>query len=143
MKTVLQVAAKALIVNDKDEILILREPAKDNPGSKGGLYGLAGGRMEVEETYEQALKREVMEETGLEVDVLYPIYVGEWSPIINGVKCHIVALFSVCKAKSTEVKLSFEHDDYKWIDPKDIDKYPMMDMEPEVVNRYTQIKTKL
>jgi len=142
VKTILQVAAKALIVNDEGKILILREPAKDNPGSKNGLYGLAGGRMEVEETYEQALKREVMEETGLEVEVLYAIYVGEWSPVINGVKCHIVALFSVCRAKSTEVRLSFEHDDYKWIDPADISKYPMMDMEPKVVERYLELKNK-
>lgn len=73
MKTILQVAAKALVINDEGKVLILREPVKDNPGSKDGLYGLPGGRMEVDETYEQALKREVKEEAGLEVDVLYPI----------------------------------------------------------------------
>jgi 8-oxo-dGTP diphosphatase len=143
MKTIMQVAAKGLVVNDEGKILILREPVKDNPGSKDGLYGLPGGRMEVDETYEQALKREVKEEAGLDVDVLYPIFVGEWSPVINGVKCHIVALFSVCKAKTTDVKLSFEHDDYKWINPEQIDDYPTMDMEPKVIKRYTQIKTKL
>lgn len=140
MKTVLQVAAKALIVNDEGKILILREPLKDNPGSKSGLYGLPGGRMEVNETYEQALKREVMEEAGLEVDVLYPIYLGEWSPVINGQKCHIVAIFSLCKAKNNTVKLSFEHDDYKWINPEEVGKYPMMDMEPQVIGRYLELK---
>ncbi len=142
MKTVLQVAAKALVVNDEGQILILREPVKDNPGSKGGQYGLPGGRMEVEETYEQALKREVKEEAGIDVEILYPIYVGEWSPVIKDTKCHIVALFSVCKAKSTDVKLSFEHDDYQWIRPEEIERYPTMDMEPKVIKRYLDMKNK-
>src|ERR1700722_4372781 len=106
---VLQVAAKALIVNDSGQVLILREPEKNNQGSQDGRYGLAGGRLNPGESYEDAMYREVYEETGLKVDILYPIYVGEWWPVINGQKTHVVAIFSVCRARTTDVSLSSEH----------------------------------
>lgn len=136
--TIFQVAAKALIVNREGKVLILREPAKNNMGSQDGLYGVAGGRMEPDENYEQALHREVFEETGLKVEILYPIFVGEWSPVIKGKKHHIVAIFSVCKAKSTDVKLSDEHDDYKWIDANKPGKIKFMPPEDQVISRYAK-----
>lgn len=56
-------ATVALIVNDKDELLAVRrknEPAK-------GTLDLPGGFVDMEETGEQGMAREVMEETGLKV----------------------------------------------------------------------------
>ena len=135
---ILQVAAKALIVNKAGEVLILREPAKNNRGSQDGLYGLPGGRMNPSESYDAALHREVLEETGLKVDILYPIYVGEWSPTIKGQKCHIVAIFSVCRAKTAEVKLSEEHDSFAWIDPREVKKFPFMPPDDKVLDRYAE-----
>ncbi len=139
---VLQVAAKALIVNDKGEVLILREPEKDNLGSQDGLYGLVGGRIDSNESYDQALHREVFEETGLKVEILRPIYVGEWYPVINGKKHHIIAVFSVCRAKSTDVKLSKEHDDYKWVQPEEAAKFAFMPPDDKVVARYAEWQIK-
>lgn len=137
---ILRVAAKALIVNKEGKVLIVREPAKDNQGSQHGLYGLVGGRMDPEESYETTLHREVKEETGLSVEILYPIYIGEWSPVIKGNKHHIVAVFSVCRAKTNKVRLSEEHDDYQWIEPKDARNYPFMPPDDKVVARYAKNK---
>jgi 8-oxo-dGTP diphosphatase len=135
---ILQVAAKALIVNDDGKVLVLREPAKDNMGSQNGRYGLVGGRIDAEESFEAALHREVLEETGLMIEILYPIYVGEWSPTIKGQKCHIVAIFNVCQAKTTDVVLSTEHDDFKWINPADVKDYPFMPPDDQVIERYAK-----
>jgi 8-oxo-dGTP diphosphatase len=134
-EAVIQVAAKALIINDEGKVLVLREPAKDNPGSQDGLYGSVGGRMDVDEDYYTALHREVFEETGLKIEPLDPIHISEWHPTIKGVKCHIVGIFTVCRAKTNEVKLSFEHDDYKWIDPKDANKHDIMPDEAEAFHK--------
>lgn len=133
----LQVAAKAVIVH-KGKILILREPAKNNLGTEHGRYGNPGGRLDAGENYDEALRREVKEECGLEIEPLYPIFVGEWYPLINGIKTHVIAIFTVCKAKTTKVKLSAEHDDYKWIRPEEVNEYDIMDPEPEVIKRYAK-----
>lgn len=57
-------ATVAVIVNDFDEILVgtrVREPAK-------GTLDLVGGFMDLDETAEEALRREVREESGLDIE---------------------------------------------------------------------------
>lgn len=135
---------KAVIVKD-DKVLILREAATYGDGTQRGRYHMPGGRIESGENFEDALRREVREETGLEVDVEYPIYVGEWRPVIRGVPHQIVATFLVCKPKAGKVTLSTEHDDYQWIDPKKRSNYDIMDPEDKVIDCFAewQIRTKL
>jgi 8-oxo-dGTP diphosphatase len=139
---VLQVAAKALIVDKNGKLLVLREPAEGNLGSQDGLYGLVGGRLDDEDSYESALHREVFEETGLKMDILHPLYVGEWWPSINGKKHHIIAIFSVCRAKTTDVKLSEEHDDFKWILPEKTKTLPFMPPDDKVIELYASMSKK-
>lgn len=115
---VLDVAAKAIIVNDKGEVLIVRESADHASNDKAGRYGLPGGRLEPGEVFFETLMREVYEETGLKVTIGRPLLVGEWRPTINGVPHQIVGMFMACRAPSgAAVKLSEEHDDYQWISP--------------------------
>jgi len=135
---VLRVAAKAIVANDQGKVLIVREAGTYEEGTNIGKYGIPGGRLNVGEAYEDGLKREVKEETGLTVEPLYPIYVGEWRPEIKGVPHQIVAIFTVCKAKTSKVKLSEEHDDYKWVDPKEIKKYNIMPPDDQVIVRYAE-----
>src|SRR5574337_985895 len=97
-KIILRVAAKAVIVNSAGKILIVREASTYKEGTGAGRYHMPGGRLEEGENYAEGLRREVAEETGLEVEPLYPIFVGEWQPVINGVPNHIVAIFTVCRA---------------------------------------------
>jgi len=124
---VVRVAAKAVILNNKKQVLIVREAPTYDEGSHIGRYGIPGGRLEVGESFNDGLKREVKEETGLEVEVIGPICVGEWRPIIKGVPHQIIAIFMACKPKSTEVTLSNEHDAYEWIDPTRYKEYDLMD----------------
>lgn len=54
----------AFIINDKEEMLVVRrakEPAK-------GTFDLPGGFCDMYETVEEGMRREIKEETGLEVD---------------------------------------------------------------------------
>jgi len=136
-KPILQVAMKAVIVHD-DKVLILREAATYGEGTQRGRYHMPGGRVEPGESFEDGLRREIREETGLEVTIEYPIYVGEWRPVIRGVPHQIVATFIVCKSESDKVRLSSEHDDYQWILPKDRKKYDIMDPEWDVIDRYAK-----
>ena len=56
----LSVGCACLVINEKDEILL--EKRKDN-----GLYCLPGGGIELGETVEEGLRREIKEETGIDL----------------------------------------------------------------------------
>ncbi len=138
METRQQIAMKALIVY-RDKVLIIREAATYGDGTQRGRYHLPGGRVEPGEAPKAALIREVLEETGLKIEVQKPLYVGEWKPVIKGVKHQIIAVFFVCLTNTDKVKLSTEHDDYKWIDPAKRHDFDIMDPEDKVIDQFLSI----
>ncbi|NGX49999.1 MAG: hypothetical protein K940chlam5_01608 [Candidatus Anoxychlamydiales bacterium] len=78
------------------------------------------GRLEKEEEPIDGLKREVLEETSLEV---IPIITVDAKNVLYNKK-PLLSISYVCFATSDKVKLSHEHSDYKWIaidDLKNID----------------------
>ncbi len=121
-----RIAAKAIILNEKNEILILREARSYTEGTNHGKYQLPGGRIDVGESYIDGLRREVREETGLEVDIERPIFVSEWFPTIKGVPHQIIGIFFVCRAKNDAVILSSEHDHYVWNEAQQLNNYDML-----------------
>lgn len=54
----------ALLLNSDNRVLL----GKRKNSYKSGYYGLPGGRVEVGESLESAIRREILEETGIEVD---------------------------------------------------------------------------
>lgn len=54
------VRTKALLINDKDEILL---------GFSDNTYQFPGGHLENKENLKECLKREIQEETGIEIDI--------------------------------------------------------------------------
>jgi 8-oxo-dGTP diphosphatase len=135
MDMVQRIAAKAVIVKD-GKVLILREAATYGDGTQQGRYHLPGGRVEIGERFEEALRREVLEETGLHINIGDPLYVGEWRPVIKGVPNQIIGIFSICTPGSDTVTLSSEHDDYQWVDPANHAGYDVMEPEVEVLEQY-------
>lgn len=131
-----RIATKALIIDQNGKYLLLREASTYEEGTNIGRYHLPGGRLDIGEYFEDGLFREVKEETGLEIEIIKPICVGEWRPVIRGVKNQIVAIFFLCLAKSTKVTLSDEHDDYQWVSPTEKNKLDVMDPENKVIANY-------
>lgn len=136
----MRVAAKAVIINSKGEVLLLREANTYKDGTNVGRYHFPGGRLDPGESYEDGLRREAKEETGLEVKPANPIYVGEWRPVIQGVPHQIIAIFTLCDTKSTDVNLSFEHDDFRWVNPKKYD-IDVMPPDDKVLETYANSKS--
>lgn len=56
--TEIVIRTKALIINNKNIIL----------GNENNIYQFPGGHLEKDETFEKCLKREVLEETGIEIE---------------------------------------------------------------------------
>jgi len=71
-KKTLRNSAKAVIIR-QGQILLIRKADKD-----GSYTVLPGGGQKFDETLEQALKREVLEEVGAEVEVGKLLYIREY-----------------------------------------------------------------
>lgn len=97
---------KALIIKD-DKFLIMHKN-----GVKEDLWELPGGRMEFGETAEETVKREIMEETSLVVKPLRLL--DTWNLMLRK-DYQVTGIIYLCKIEEGEVKLSEEHDAFKWI----------------------------
>lgn len=139
---VMRVAAKGVVIYN-GKVLYLREASTYEEGTNTGKWHMPGGRINPGETYVEGLRREVREETGLEIsEIGLPVYVGEWHPVIKGVQNQIVALFSVCYVTSDAVQLSEEHDAFKWHDLHEKLDIPIMSPEDEVLQRLVEFSQK-
>ena len=115
----------ALIINDDGEILLCESYKWPN------IYTVPGGHVELGETFEEALKREIKEEVGLDVKVeellsiQQVIYPKEfWK------RSHFVFLDFLCRAEGAQnVRIDGnEIQNTLWVDPKkalnlNIDRY--------------------
>ena len=126
MDTKIWVATKAFIVNN-GKVLIVRESSKYKDGTTVGQFGIVGGRVEPGQRYDESLLREVMEESGLKVEIGKPFHVDEWRPVVRGEQWQIVGTFFECFSDTDKVVLSEDHDEYLWIDPKDYKKYNLIE----------------
>lgn len=131
---ILQVAAKAAVVNAEGQILLLRE-ARSRDATQTGKWGLPGGRLDPGERFLDGLQREVLEETGLRIIAGRPLYVGEWNPVIRGAEHQIIAIFMLCRLEEGQtVQLSDEHDEYAWISPAERHGYTFMKPDDLVID---------
>lgn len=138
MVDIFRMAVKAFIRNDKGEILILKEDDEYSDGTNPEKWLIPGGRIEPGESYDKALKREIKEESDLEIEIEGPFTVGEWRPKIRGKKFQIVAVFFKCSKSSGKVTLSEEHSDYKWINPKNPPSLNFVGKVPARIDRYLE-----
>ena len=126
------VAVKALVCYGRKFLLIKRTTE-----ARGDYYHweFPGGRLEFGESPMQALKREINEETGLEVEKL--ILLNAWNSFKD--ECtEIIGLTYICTANGDNVMLSKEHSDYEWVTYEEMNHYNLvkgMSRQLEELNR--------
>ena len=105
---------RSVVKNEEGKILVLRRHpnSKTNPHK----WELPGGKIEKGEFFDEALIREVKEETNLDVKV------GDFCEAVQDDYPHkrTVQLIMYSKDISGEVKISDEHDDWMWADINEI-----------------------
>jgi 8-oxo-dGTP diphosphatase len=139
MEPKLFVATKAFIVHD-GKVLILRESSKYDEGAHAAEYDVVGGRVKPGQRFDDSLRREITEETGLEVELGRPFHTDEWRPVVKGEGWQIIGTYFLCEAKTTEVQLSQDHDDFQWIDPATYEQYPLIDNLKRAFVSYLALK---
>ena len=117
MEPKLFVAMKAFIIY-RGKVLLIKESTKYSDGANHGKFDVVGGRVKPGQHFKESLLCEIKEETGLVVKIGKPFFVNEWHPVVNGEQWQIVGTFFECHADTDKVKLGNDHDEYRWIEPK-------------------------
>ena len=102
----------ALIFNSNNEALLIRTHKWSNK------WGIPGGKIKWDETSEAALRREIMEETGLKISAIEFVLVQDCIHSQEFYKdAHFVLLNYTCRctAKQPAVKLNEEGREFRWL----------------------------
>jgi 8-oxo-dGTP diphosphatase len=110
MQTHLVAVNAFLLKNDKFLLLKRNDPPL--------IWGPPGGKLEINEDPIAGLKREVKEETNLDIEVVMPV--TTWFGEFNNKK--IFAVDYLCYYISGEITLSEEHNSYCWLTLPDLQK---------------------
>ena len=112
---------RVLLTDENDKILILKRStdSKTNPGK----WELPGGKVDQKESFDQALIREVYEETQLKIALDHVVGVSEQNlHLIRAV--HIIMSGKILEGK---LNLSNEHEGYAWVFFENLPEYELAD----------------
>lgn len=120
----------AALIWQENRFLICQRPAHK---ARGLLWEFVGGKVEMGETKEAALVREIKEELGTEakvddffMDVIHPY--PDLTVHLSLYHCHII---------SGQIQL-LEHNAIAWITPEEIEKYDFCPADVEILARIRQ-----
>jgi 8-oxo-dGTP diphosphatase len=127
------VTLKALIVQD-NKLLILKNTFDYK-------WEIPGGILEIGEPIEEGLKREVAEETALEISIQKPVDV--WDFKVDNFKLKDDRVFDVrligigfkCEVVGGKISLSDEHGDFRWVSKDERNKYQLASNSEKIINK--------
>ena len=113
-ETPLRLSAKVVIHDENGRCLLLKRSmhSKGNPGK----WDFPGGKIDAGESLDQGLLREIREETGLVVSLGHLLGAAE----SESPTARVVYVILEGRLASGAIHLSGEHDDYVWVEPKDL-----------------------
>lgn len=96
------------------KVLLLKIRSKS--AHDAGRWEIPGGKVKKCEFFDNALKREYLEETGLDVDVvsLYNVVRHDYTACKTSEEVKSIQLIMKVTCESDDVKISREHDDFGW-----------------------------
>ena len=105
--------------NDKILLLKLRSISAHDACK----WEIPGGKVKKNEFFDDALKREYMEETGLEIEIdsLYNAIQKNYTACKTGESIKSIQLIMKVSAKTDKVVISDEHDMYGWFTKEEIE----------------------
>lgn len=124
-------AAVGVIVNPESKFLLMKRA--DHDDWMPGKWALPGGGIDGDETPEEALVREIMEEAGLVIEAIKAAH----SVIRKDGQAHCAFLMAVCRNPEA-IKLDpNEHSEHQWVTEVDL---ASMDCVPDVARNVALVK---
>jgi ADP-ribose pyrophosphatase YjhB (NUDIX family) len=116
-RTDLPIVGVGVALVDDGSILLVQRGR--DPGR--GLWAVPGGKVRHGETMKEAARREMLEETGLEVEVGDVVWVGEY---IEGAD-HLVLIDFAGSVIGGKLEAADDADDARWVPLEEAANYPL------------------
>jgi 8-oxo-dGTP diphosphatase len=125
-----RLAVRAIIRDEQGRCLLLRR----SPVNKGfvGQWEWPGGKADPGESFDEALRREVREETGLEIELLGVVGALDFEmPQVR-----VATLCMEARLTGGTIQLSEEHDNYAWVPPEEVARWDLVPRFKEMAADY-------
>ena len=88
-----------------------------------GKWEIPGGKVKKCEFFDNALKREYLEETGLEINIvsLYNVVRNDYTACKTSEEVKSIQLTMKVTCEGEDVKISEEHDEFGWFSQEEVD----------------------
>jgi len=120
-----------IVTNNENKVLVLN---RQNSAYASGRWCLPGGKVNYGETIAEAVQAELKEETGLRCTRSTFLFYQDSLPTAPG-KMHGINLYFDCRV-SGSVVLNDESCDYAWIGPSDLERYALVFLNDQALERY-------
>ena len=115
----------AAIIKKDNHFLIVKRNRKKHLGLK---WEFPGGKVQENETFEEALVREIKEELNIKIRLQDKIAEEKY----NDEKIDIVLHYFLCTQEDGTIELN-EHEDLAWVEKKDFDKYNFAEADGNIL----------
>ena len=120
-KPIIESVAKALLINNKNEVLILTIGEYKERPEKSFKPDLPGGLVDPGENEYEAVMREIREETGIQVNRKDLEMVYSRTQFFNDKYKSVTKHLFISRVESeVEITLSWEHSAYEWVRLEDL-----------------------
>jgi 8-oxo-dGTP diphosphatase len=133
MKIVERIGVAGVVMNG-GKVLIIQRAADDD--YMPNLWEIPSGKREPSEKTIDGAKRETEEESGLKVEIGFPVGVFEYTvEKFDEIRNVTQISFLAKPVNGTEVHLSNEHQNFAWITENEIDKYKISPETKEIIKK--------
>ena len=116
----------AAIIKKENSYLIAQRNRNKYMGLK---WEFPGGKVESNETFHEALSREIQEELNIDINVYEKIAEEKYKDD----QIDIILHYYLCSEKSGTIRLN-EHENIAWVEKKDFDKYDFVEGDGNVLS---------
>ena len=125
-KGIFTVIVLAIIFDTKNRKILIGKREND-PYVRELSWVFPGGRLSLEETEEQTMKRKVKEETGLKVENLGTVFSR-----IFPEKKDFFCIYNLCELVGGEEKAGGDLKEIKWVSPDELESYFTTSFDPRL-----------
>ena len=128
-------SAAGVVVDDRGRVLLIRRGKAPDLGE----WSIPGGAVELGESLEEALRREIREETGLEVAVgrLLEIFERVERDETGGIAFHYVVIDYRCTVTGGALRAGDDALDAVFVEPAELDRYALRASAVRVISSAT------
>ena len=121
-----------MVIHEGRALLIKRgsEPLKDQ-------WSIPGGTLELGESIQEGVRRELLEETGIEVRVgeLIEVFDRIFRDAAGNIQYHFVIVDYLCEKLSGEAHAASDVTDVAWVNEEDLWNYKLTEAATRVIRR--------